>query len=240
MEEQVKKHADVAMLYCEDPKNDLAGGFKPRMRTLNKSYKPDIENVTNGWHCVSGPDGTGTYKVQQKDLTKISPNCWMLVGECVGEDQWVSAKYRVGDYLDLNGTTGWPFGPIQYVDMAPYQPGDIDHILQSGSNTNGSGTCWAYKNEMLHIEARLDNDPLGDAYKLDDLEYTWRVSRGPVTVDGLKEREVIIIFKGNGAETAVMTVSIVHTPTGKKVEGDFTIMGQNPSRSDEGRIKAWL
>ena len=114
--DQLRKTADVALLYCEDPKNDIGGGYKTRSRTLNKSYRPDLPNFANGWMCVSGPDGTGTYKIQQKDLHKCNINCWMLVGENIGDDQWHSAKITVGQYLSLNNFSLPDPGPIGFVD----------------------------------------------------------------------------------------------------------------------------
>ena len=230
MADPERKMSDVSLLYCEDPVNDPGGGIKERSRTLEKSYRPDLPQLANAWHCVSNADGKGTYKVQQKDLPNISPYCWMLVGENEGADnKWHSAKMRVGDFLELNGAPGWPaFGPTQFVDMAPHQPGNLNHITQDGSENNGSGAAWAYPNSTLLFKAQLAGDPFGETYKASDLTYTWRISRGPLFVADLNVQAATINFTGGAGETAMLNIKITHAPTGKEVNGDLTIMGQNP------------
>lgn len=222
--ENIKKTADVCLYYCEDPKNDPGGGRKARIRTLNKSYRPDLPQTANAWHCVSGPDGTGTYKVLQKDLPSISPNCWMLVGENVGDDQWISARYKVGDYLELNGTTGWPaFGPVEFVDLAPHQPGNINHITNNA--INGTGTAWAYPNEAIIIKAQSSGDP---TYLNSECTFSWRISAGmPVFANDLTVQAPTFTFTGGGGEVAQVTVKITHTPTGKEADGILVILGEN-------------
>ena len=221
-----KKHSDIALLYCEDPKNDPGGGRKERMRTLNKSYRPDLPQFADAWMCVSGPDGTGTYKVLQKDLPNISPLCWILVGECVEEDQWVSARHRVGDYLELNGTTGWPaFGPVEFVDMAPHQPGNINHITNNA--LNGTGTAWAYPNESIIIKAQSSGDPTNAVYPISECTFLWRISQGPVSANDLTVQAPTFTFTGGGGEVAQITIKITHTPTGKEADGILVILGEN-------------
>ena len=220
------KTSNVALIYAEDPKNDPGGGWKPRSRTLEKSYRPDLPNFANGWMCVSGPDGTGTYKVKQQDLTKISPNCWMLVGENVGDNQWVSARYKVGDYLEQNGTTGWPaLAPVEFVDMAPHQPGNLNHITNNA--INGTGTGWAYPNKAIIIKAQSANDPTNAAYPISECTFIWRVSSGPVFANDLTVQAPTFTFTGGGGEVAQITVKITHTPTGKEADGILVILGEN-------------
>ena len=219
------KTSNVALLYCEDPVNDAAGGWKNRSRTLNKSYRPDLDNLANAWMCVSGPDGKGTYKVQQKDLTKISPNCWMLVGQILSEDHWKSARYKVGDYLELNGTPGWPaFAPVEFVDMAPHQPGNLDHIT---NNNNGTGTAWAYPNTPIIIKAQSSGDPTNAVYPISECDFTWRISSGPVFINDVNVQAPTFNFTGGGGEMAQITVQMTHNPTGQRAEGLLIILGEN-------------
>lgn len=226
MADPTRKMSDVSLLYCEDPVNDPGGGVKERSRTLEKSYRPDLPQLANAWHCVSNADGNGTYKVQQKDLPNISPYCWMLVGENEGADnQWHSAKMRVGDFLELNGVTGWPpFGPAEFVDMAPHQPGNLNHIT---SNKDGTGTAWAYPNTPIIIKAQSSGDPTNAVYPISECTFAWRISSGPVFINDLNVQAPTFNFTGVGGEMAQITVQMTHTPTGAKAEGILIILGEN-------------
>ena len=94
------KTSDVTLFYCEDPRNDPGGGFKSRYRTLNKSYRPDMPQTANGYHCVTTPDMQGTFKIQQKYLNRTThAEYWMHVGMNVGPDQWVGAKVKIKDWF---------------------------------------------------------------------------------------------------------------------------------------------
>jgi hypothetical protein len=197
-----KKHSDIAFLYCEDPKNDPSGGWKERMRTLNKSYRPDVPNLTNAWHVVSDENGQGTYKVQQKNLTKINGNCLMLVGENVGEDQWTSAKMTVAQYLNMNSFVLPDIGDITFVDMNPYRPpygAPVSHI------TDESGVGWAFPGETLKIMCAWSEK----FFKLDDLIFQWSVNQGNATITANHDKaDPSIEFTGPSGDFAQIGLKI--------------------------------
>ena len=219
------KKADLALIYCEDPTNDPEGGQKPRVRTLTESYLPNLSQFANGWHLVSNDKGRYNYKIKQKDLPTISPSCWILVGESQGENHWTSARMRVGDFLEANGVEGWPaFGPPEFVDMAPHQPGNINHITD---NSDGTGTGWAYNNKPIVIKVVIASDPHGEIYKASDMTYQWRISAGsPVFCPLTDVQAPTITFFGRVGDVARLTVTLTHTPTGKEVTGTLVIVGQ--------------
>ena len=222
MDEQLKKSSDVALLYCEDPVNDIGGGFKTRSRTLNKSYRPDLPQTANAWHCVSGPDGTGTYKIQQKDLHKCNVNCWMLVGENVGEDQWTSARMTVGQYLQLNNFSLPEIGDITYVDMnpvmQPMQP-PISHIIDP------SGSAWAFPGETLKFMCVWSNN----FYKSSELNFQWTINSGKAEfAQGADKQDPHIVFNGVAGEIAQIGLRISLKTDGNIWQSSrLTIMGQN-------------
>lgn len=218
------KTADVALLYCEDPKNDLGGGYKTRSRTVHKSYRPDLPNFANGWMCVSGPDGTGTYKIQQKDLHKCNINCWLLVGENVGEDQWTSAKMTVGQYLSLNNFSLPDPGPLAFTDkeklvVEGFDP--ISHII------SGDGSAWALPGETIKIQVVWN-----EFFNEDEMTFTWSVNSGPVTLtEGANTKLAHITFNGGGGEMGQLGIRVQYKEDPNiYATGRLSIMGQNISK----------
>ena len=226
-DEPIKKTSDVALLYCEDPVNDPDGGWKSRYRTLEKAYRPDLPQVANAWHCVSDPDGNGTYKIQQKDLHKCNVNCWMLVGENVGDDQWTSAKMTVGDFLSLNSFTLPEIGDITYIDMNPVQ---IPMGPPRSHITDPKGTAWAYPGETLKFMCNWSNSAF---FKASDLTFQWTVNNGPVRFkEGAQRQDPHIIFDGGAGEVAQIGLRLTYKDdAGVWSSSRLTIMGQAPSKS---------
>ena len=218
---EVKKKSDVCLIYAEDPVNDPGGGWKERSRTIEKCYRPDLPQLANAWMCVSDPDGQGTYKVQQKDLTKISPNCWMLIGENEGiDDHWHSAKITVGQFLALNGA-GPKIGEVTFFDMAPICPpygSCLSHI------TDESGSAWAFPNEELNIGTSV-----GGPFKPADLNFRWSTGTANTIaiISDNKKQDVRFKFKGAGGGfgSLVLTIS---DPYGGTVDTSLMVVGQNP------------
>ena len=211
--------SDVALLYCEDPKNDIGGGYKSRSRTLNKSYQPDLPHFANGWMCVSGPDGTGTYKIQQKDLHKCNINCWMLVGENVGDDQWTSAKITVGQYLSLNSFALPNPGPVSFVDKGDGE----NHIT-------GSDSGWAYPGETIKIGMVWN-----DFFSEDEMIFHWSVNSGKATItEGVTSSVAHIQFTGTGGEFFQIGAKVQYAEDHNIfATGRLVIMGQTPSDMSE-------
>ena len=221
------KSSNVTLLYSEDPVNDPGGGWKNRSRPLNKSYRTDLPQLANAWMCVSGPDGTGTYKIQQKDLTKISPNCWMLVGQIVSEDHWTSARCKVGDYLELNGEKGWPdVGPLSFTENADGE----GHIANPGS-------AWAYPGQTLEIGVVWN-----EAYPEDEMIFQWNVNSGPATITAGADAPIVDIkFTGVSGEFVQVGVKVQHkVDINAYASNRLTIMGQNPKSKGAGGLGIYV
>ena len=102
-----QKTSHVSLIFCEDPKNDPGGGHKSRYRTLEKTWRPDIANVRDGYHCVTTPDMQGTFKIQQKSLHwDTHAEYWIHVGLNVGPGEWVGAKMKVSNWFAVQTYTG--------------------------------------------------------------------------------------------------------------------------------------
>ena len=222
---EVRKKSDVALLYCEDPVNDPGGGWKTRSRTIEKSYRPDLPQLANAWMCVSDEDGKGTYKVQQKNLTKISPSCWMLCGENEGiDDHWHSAKITVGQFLVLNDAAPEIEG-VTFFDMSPICPpygSCTSHI------TDESGSAWAFPNEELWIGTSVSGP-----FKPADLRYRW--STGTPTAISISsdnsKQDVKFVFKGAGGGYGALSL-IVTDPYGGEKGVTLTVLGQNAKSTE--------
>lgn len=220
MEAKPAKSSDLGLIYCEDPKNDPGGGSKARGRTINKTYRPDIDHFANGWHVVSDGDGQGTYRVQQKDLINCDPNAWMLVGENQGEDTWTSAKITVGGFLASNGAAP-EIGEVVFFDMDPICPPDGDCLSHI---TDESGSAWALPNEELHIGTNV-----GGPFKPADLSFRWSTgtANAIAIISDNKTQDVRFKFKGTGGGFGSLVLSITD-PYGGLVDKSLMVVGQNP------------
>ena len=212
-----RKSSDVCLLYCEDPVNDIGGGYKTRSRTLEKSYRPDLPQMASAWHCVSGPDGTGTYKIQQKDLHKCNLNCWMLVGANESDDRWHSAKITVGQFLELNNFALPDPGPIGFVDKG----GGEDHV----SNPEAG---WANPGEILTLGMTWN-----DFFSEDEMIFHWSVNSGPATItEGETSSIAKIQFTGAAGEWAQLGAKIQYKDDiNIFATGRLMILGQNSKGS---------
>lgn len=212
--ENLRKTSDVAVLYCEDPVNDIGGGFKTRSRTLNKSYRPDLPQVANAWMCVSGPDGTGTYKIQQKDLHKCNVNCWILVGENESDDRWHSAKITVGQFLELNSFALPDPGPIGFVDKGDGE----NHVANPEA-------AWAFPGETLQLGMTWN-----DFFPEEDMTFLWTVNSGRATItEGSTSSLVHIQFTGSAGEWVQLGAKVEYKNDHNiYATGRLMIMGQNP------------
>ena len=215
--ENVRKSSDVCLLYCEDPVNDPGGGWKTRSRTLEKSYRPDLPQVANAWHCVSGPDGTGTYKIQQKDLHKCNVNCWMLVGEIESEDHWHSAKITVGQFLELNNFSLPDPGPIGFVDKG----GGENHVANPDA-------AWANPGEILTLGMTWNN-----FFSEDEMTFLWTVNSGPATItEGETSSVAKIQFTGAAGEWVQLGAKVQYkNDINIYATGRLMILGQNEKGS---------
>ena len=221
MADPTRKLSDVALLYAEDPVNDPGGGWKTRSRTIEKSYRPDLDQLANAWMCVSGPDGTGTFKVQQKDLPKVNPLSWMLAGENEGiHDHWHSAKLTVGDYLQMNGSELPGPGEAIFIDLEPDCTKDpcLNHI------TDPSSAGWAHPQDELHFKAEFDGP-----YEPEQLYYRWSTGNAGVITIISDNRAADVRFKFIGTNGSYASLQCTATdPYGKQKVATLMMMGQSP------------
>ena len=132
---------DLSLIYCADPDGDASGGYKERVITLTRSWRPDLVHIKNGLHLV-GLDGI-TYKVKQSDLQALPSRAEILVGAADGE-RHSSAKMSVADWLrrqELPATPG--MGNFIYTD----ETGAEGNHVQNPGTDNGNGSGWAYPDQ---------------------------------------------------------------------------------------------